>query len=141
MSLRAIAASLFSFAFVAAFLILWAKVPGPIGMVVAAIVAVGTLIGLGAIDDNGERRDAAWRKAAPDIASPAPPIAILAADPQLPWILEQERLAAEAAEAEAAEAAAAEAGATALLAKVSTTAGTPEPGVPAGRPDESAKPG
>ena len=136
MSLRAIAASLFSFAFVATFLILWAKVPGPIGIVVAAIVAVGTLIGLGAIDDNGERLDAAWRKAAPDIASPAPPIAILAADPQLPWILEEERLAAEAAEA-----AAAEAGATALLAKVSTTAGTPEPGVPAGRPDESAKPG
>ena len=102
MSLRVLAAGLTTSSIVALLLVFWAHVPGPVGFGIAAVVAAGTIIGLSAVDDDGERVDAAWRAAAPDLASPAPPVADLREDPELPAIMaadEAERAAAAAAAA------------------------------------------
>lgn len=130
MSFRVIAASLFSCALVAVVLVFWAHVPGPIGLLVAAIVGVGALIGLTAIDDKGEELDAAWRAAAPDLATPEPPAANLAEDPELPAILAAQAEAQAQAQAATAESAPDEASAEAPA----SAAELPEDA----RPDESA---
>jgi hypothetical protein len=160
MSFRVLFASLFSATLIAVVLIFWAHVPGPIGMVVAAVVGVGALIGLASIDDNGEKLDAAWRAAAPDLATPAPPVAKFGDDSALASIFAAERRTTEAAEttgstdateaAEAPEASKAPEGEASGPSEPSESgpgeASQPAESTPAdlaepARPDDSAQPG
>ena len=138
MSLRVLSASVLSAALIAVVLVFWAHVPGPIGMICAAIVGVGALIGLASIDDDGENLDDAWRAAAPDLATPAPPAATLGTDPALPAILAAESAASESA---AAEAIAPEPSAAEIATAEPAGAEVPAMGSDPGRQDGSAPPG